>query len=224
MVCGYMKHGKTTLCSHTLKSIHSTDINVLKEEIKGKYYQLVYTAQFSEDASSISKDITLKDYPLAYVLKLDTHKRLGLDIPESLWDTFKDTVSILDIDTRKYEKLRYFYIKYAKQICDINPSYYADCVIANIKKNFNKDTIYSVSDWRKPIEYETIMKTQLPVSTVRIFRSSVVIPDDDYPLEHLLDKFQTTSLYVQSVEDFHKAVTIWPQYADYQLVGALVAV
>jgi hypothetical protein len=225
LICGYLQHGKSTFSKKRLQFHPTTDLAKI-ENIAGGYYQLVFTKKGDVTRESFPESVltkgrvSTKDFAMGHVLKVETHKELGLEIPEELWESLKDTMKVRDLETGEYHSLRYYYIEYAKEVCESNPTYFANYIAKQIP-SLKEGIDYSVSDWRKNIECKLFVEKfgQDHVTTIRVFRSGVPIPAKDFPLEHELDLEQTDQLLLQSMEDLKEAVKLWPQYADYALAG-----
>jgi len=71
-----------------------------------------------------------------------------------------------------------------------------------------------ITDWRYPNELEYVANGS-DTSTVRVFRSSVPVPDQTIESEHSLDKFTTDFLVLDNCDDLAKVQSLFPQYKDY---------
>lgn len=92
-----------------------------------------------------------------------------------------------------------------------------DCWVKIVMDAATPDTI--VTDFRFPNEYDFLHQSGHPLTTIRVFRGDVPIPDVTEPSEHSLDTFKTDFLLVLFESDFTDAVQRFPQYRDYVRVG-----
>lgn len=72
-----------------------------------------------------------------------------------------------------------------------------------------------ITDFRFPEEADCYSKMGLNWTSVRIFRKTVPIPDENDKTEHGLDKFLTDYLAVDNEESFDEACVLFPEYRTY---------
>ena len=79
------------------------------------------------------------------------------------------------------------------------------------------------TDLRFKSELKAIEETfcDVPHTILRIFRSTVPVPDMHIESEHDLDALVTEYLLVPMVTDYKDACTLWPQYSDHLCIGTL---
>jgi hypothetical protein len=121
----------------------------------------------------------------------------------------KDRAIITHPISGKQQLLRHAYIEIALQ--ERNKDINVWCRRA--LRNWDSKTKVTVTDWRFPNELEFVRTLTPDVTTWRLFRSEVSIPESE--TEHQLDTYPTDWLLVTSELEFERAIQQFPQYRDY---------
>jgi len=151
------------------------------------------------------KEIFAPGNKLSFAASLKKTVVQNLGLPEDFdVEANKDTYMI------EGKLLRQHLIEYAFQMRQIDQAFF----VKEALRDMNGDCI--VSDFRFIDEYEFIAAhVKVPVTTIRLFRSSVEVPPPHIISEHDLDEFETDVLLVSSDQSYDIACDHFPQYRSY---------
>ncbi len=219
LMTGYRRHGKDTV----QKASHTHILVPLTHPVYSKLSWVGYMQPGEGVSPPVYAD--LERVAFADALKRFTHVKLGLDpVDAQHYDDVKDTMVVQAPDTGLETTLRGHYIEYGRQEREKDADVWckAAChqlITAIQDKDAAEQCHVQITDWRFPNELrytiEAAKHLGLPLSTWRVFRASVPIPDADEPSEHSLDSCPTDVLLLTSAEEFHLACERFPQYRHY---------
>ncbi len=219
LVCGYRGVGKDTFCAEPLRFFCRHEEGEAPDEPE-TYHQYIFGSpgvrlpRLPEGCRPRS-GLRARRTSLAQTLKQLTHQKLGLSIPENMWDSVKDKISVTF--EGKTQTLRGWYIQFGEELCAQDPFHFVKCTLNPVPV----DDEVLVSDWRKISELSYAKshaeEKKMAFFTWRIYRSCVPLPPADALLEFDLDSVRTDFLCVQSREEFERACARFPQYKGYVL-------
>ena len=191
LVCGYKRTGKDTL----VKMYNS------EKEFNWDVYK----------NSNNNKKFTIKPViriGLADNIRKEVNKML--DISKVIdYDTFKETVVK---DGKTYRDILIEHGAYRRGQ-DID--YWIESAL---DPENTKGKNVMVTDWRFSNELDYVRNTNVDVTTIRLFRSEVPIPQGDIISEHQLDGTLTDFLLIPKTDtnfEFDEACRLFPQYKKY---------
>ena len=122
---------------------------------------------------------------------------------------FDDIEMIKDVMMPDGLTLRDMLISKGDEMKLIDKDYWSKLVLNNVVR----DTV--VTDWRF-IDEATYALPLKEVTTIRLFRPEVNVPDKAIVSEHDLDCYDTDLLLVTDRTGFDEAVKLFPQYKDFE--------
>ena len=177
-------------------------------------------AQALMNGSDSSNTVTSL-YPLA-LFKLPecvNGKRIALAdaVKDEVFD-LHDNLDLLDPDLKDTKCLalgnrtpRELWIEHAMLKRQSDPNYWLNVALEKINDDHEHDII--VTDCRFPNELEAFKRLEnFEVITIRIFRSSVPLPNDDDISEHSMDNVRTDYLLTDNHSSLDQAIKLFPQY------------
>lgn len=112
--------------------------------------------------------------------------------------------------------IREYYIIHGRNQRLIDPDYWVKQVALKLD-----DNPHMITDFRFPNEYKYFASIdKYNVSTVRVFRSTIPIPDQNEASEHSLDTFKTDYVILSgdNINDEFKAlIKLFPQYTNFEM-------
>ena len=195
LVCGYRQTGKDYLFrSFGNPKLFNWQVYANPLNLKPWSIERVKKVAF---ARNLIMEVNMKYY---YPLNKIIHQNLN-------YEQLKNTIIIND---KTYRDLL---IEHAKYRRDQNIDYWVSSAY-NWKMNEN----LMVTDWRYINELTYLKKLNKNITTIRVFRSKVPIPQQNIESEHQLDNILTDFLLVpekNEEEEFIKASNIFPQYKHF---------
>jgi len=217
LICGYRGTGKDTLYKQLGSKEFNWVIYAPNKDIKfnNKDYQRMASASYLKyEIWQLLVTDQFKDYT-RFEQIIDIYKDQPLV-------EFKGVYNPQSITTEDETKtLRRLLIDYAMAKRQEDPIYWIKNGMHNLISKYGPNTDIAVTDWRFNNEYQYCkdnLSNSHQITTVRVFRKDVPIPDANEISEHELDHYPTDFLLVSITNpesDFAAAVKLWPQYRDY---------
>lgn len=205
LICGYRRTGKDVL------------FNILSGmEAPERFQWRIYKQNEHKDL--VKRNNYIRS---GFADKLKQEASEQYNIPLIIPDAEKDIKQFKHYKTGQLVSARDIYIEWGSYRRSQNINYWCQAAFDNITKD--SDDICIVTDWRFKNEVQYVLDAFNNVTTVRLYRSDVQVPDINIASEHELDNYQTDLLLIRdNVEDeFQKAVTLFPQYKDYIPYGKI---
>src|SRR5579871_6294520 len=213
LTCGYTKTGKDTL----FRNISGLSDNKHKYALFRSSKDIKLDNNFLKFISEKTKRIGFADQ-----IKRDVNYELLGTYNPFAFDAFKDSLKVTKKGVpwaSEMKTLRQYYIDHGCNMRKIDPDHW----VKEAEKCIGDNTLINITDFRFPNECEYFVKKseKYRVTTVRIFRSSVDVPNINEPSEHSLDQFVTDYVVISGQDqetindEFNKLVKQFPQYADY---------
>lgn len=163
---------------------------------------------------------------LGFADAVKTESELKYGVPANLPDSEKEIRKYIHPDSQELVSARDCWIEMGDGMRLKDEDYWVNRVIEGMKET-NGHVV--ITDWRYPNEYNKICAVfpDTPVTTIRLFRSSVPIPDKHISSERSLDDFMTDILLLSDSgsssyeNEFQEACKIFPQYKNYVTIGFL---
>jgi hypothetical protein len=152
----------------------------------------------------------------AKILKRESSEVYG--IPLVVPDAEKDVAQFTHYRTHETVSARDIYIEWGAIRRAQDPNYWCKKVCETFAPV--NGISYMITDWRFRNEIEYVQSVTNGVTSVRIYRSDVPVPDFDIPSEHDLDEYPTDLLLLKdhnSSDEFRRALILFPQYQDYEI-------
>lgn len=191
LICGYRRSGKDVLCNRIMQN--------------NNYNYYVY----SNDKQIVLSNNYIR-VGLADSLKQEVNNLYSIDVT----DSNKDNTIVIN---NKLVSPRDLYIEHARKMKEIDIDYWCKKALSQY---INTDKRIIVTDFRLLDEYQYITNNFSNVVTMRIFTSSVPIPDKNINTEHNLNNF-TTDYLVLRENEFNNTVKLFPQYNNYKLIDII---
>jgi hypothetical protein len=209
MVAGYRGSGKDTLYKQL------SDKN-FKPEFNWKVY---YNPNIDINKLKILYDLNnLQIIRISFADKLKEQVRKNLINEKNIDETFdtekyKDSpISCSSSKNNDNMTFRDYCIELAAKCRSNDIDHWCKLVYDNIIENDDKNIM--ITDWRYENEYIFFEKLKQIIS-MRVYRSSIMIPDKNILSEHNLDNFVTDYLLVTNEYEFKLAIKEFPQYSEY---------
>jgi hypothetical protein len=186
LITGYRRTGKDTL--YTILTNHTSSHEWLVYSLNNSHLDKLMTAKQLSFAGELKKQVFEK-----HNVPLDI-----CDHEKDIKQFYNSTLSARDL-----------YIQHGELMKIDNLHYWCDVLNSHIDPS--KD--YIITDLRF-INEANYFKNHDHL-TIRIFRSSITIPDQNIDSEHNLDHYLTDYLLVSTHDEFNEALKIFPQYHNY---------
>lgn len=201
VLCGYKRSGKDTFYEN------------MQEGNVNKW--IMYSLDSEAFVLLVGRRISFADS-----LKKEVACSLNLD-PNTDFESIKDII-IKDIAIKDGKTFRDFLIERGSEARNIDENHWTKIALSSISGECtegtrNKGNIV-ITDARYPSEIEYVSK-RYNVTSIRIFRSCVTIPDINDTSEHSLDSYITNYVAVKSEDDFEYMKTLFPMYSKYKRVN-----
>lgn len=216
MISGWAGSGKDTL--HKLLSCAIPDDHFVNTNFMYRFIMCLHSLIFSQKKIIVVSKNNVQFYlttphrvRVAFADSIKKEVHVAHNIPVYL----PKTATI-----RKGLTLRQLYINHGQIRKNVNPNYWTDIVVRNIKhiqKN-NVSLIIDVTDFRFLNEYYQLTRHFANVVTSRVYRASVPEPDKNIESEHELDSFECDMFIVFSWWDYIWGLWRFPQYRNYSHV------
>lgn len=149
---------------------------------------------------------------IGFADKLKEEASLKYNIPLHISDEDKDKKIYVHPKTKQLVSARDIYIEWGKKRRNEDINYW----VKKVEEQFVPEYNNIITDWRFINEYEYLNERYPFITTIRLFRSDVPIPNYDIESEHNLDTFETDYLFLATPNDFDIALELFPQYSNFK--------